>query len=194
MAIHSDHKALLFVGAIAVLGAGVRIARANGVNSAIVAQPALDHQMQAADSSKRAVVAKRQSKKKAAHPTSQTSAQASQASEAAKAAQQNSRGHFNGRLDLDVATASQIDSLPGVGPSLAKRIAADRMARGPFLGIAALKRVKGVSAKVIARLDSLVAFSGTITSGSAADTIILPKTKAPQRGAASPPPPELSRE
>lgn len=193
MSIQSDHKALLFVGAIAILGAGVRIARANGVKSAVVAQPALDHQMQAADSSKQATVAKRQSKKKKA-AASASAPNPGQPPQASQSAQPNGRGHINGRLDLDVATAAQIDSLPGVGPSLAKRIAADRMARGPFLKLTGLKRVKGASAKVLERLDSLVTFSGTIASGSATDTIIPAKAKPSQRGGASSPPPDLLRE
>ena len=49
MTLRSDQKALLFLGAVAVLGAGVRVVRASGRND-VGAQPALERQAQAADS------------------------------------------------------------------------------------------------------------------------------------------------
>jgi competence protein ComEA len=165
MSLPSDHKALLFIGAIAVLGAGVRVARATS-DHAPAQQPALERQMQAADSSKRKLVAKRRGKASAQSPHSP----APQAS--APSVTQSATSRINGRLDLDVATAAQIDSLPGVGPSLARKIVLDRAARGPFSNLVALKRVKSMSAKTLQHLDTLVMFSGTITRWDPADTII----------------------
>ena len=75
-------------------------------------------------------------------------------------------GYINGRLDLDVATAAQIDSLPGIIPAIAKRIASDRMRRGPFLNLDGLRRVSGVGPALAKRLDSLVTFSGALVQGS----------------------------
>src|ERR1043166_8727057 len=130
MTLQSDHKALIFVGAIAVLGAGVRVVRAASASSSAKAQPALEHQMQAADSSKRAVGGKRRPKK-AAIDTGRIAA-IDPAPPAVTA-----RG--NGRLDLDIATAAQVDSLPGVSTAMAKRIVADRVQHGPFLSLARLR-------------------------------------------------------
>jgi competence protein ComEA len=62
-------------------------------------------------------------------------------------------------VDLDVASAAEIEKLPGIGPSLAKRIVADRTANGPFGCLEALDRVKGVGPALLARLDSLATFS-----------------------------------
>jgi competence protein ComEA len=82
------------------------------------------------------------------------------------------KGYVNGRLDLDVATAAQIDSLPGVGPQLAKRIVLDRMQRGPFVNRDGLRRVSGVGPNLAQRIDSLVAFSGTVHWPEPGDTIL----------------------
>lgn len=56
------------------------------------------------------------------------------------------------RLDLDTATAAELEVLPGVGPSLAAAIAADRRARGPFGGAAGLDRVKGIGPALVRRI------------------------------------------
>lgn len=69
------------------------------------------------------------------------------------------RESARGPVDLDVASAPEIEKLPGIGPSLAKRIVADRTANGPFGCLEALDRVKGVGPALLARLDSLATFS-----------------------------------
>jgi competence protein ComEA len=85
------------------------------------------------------------------------------------------------RLDLDVATAAQIDSLPGVTPLMARRIVADRMTRGPFLSADGLRRVSGVGSGFLKRIDTLITFSGTFIQSSASDTVI-PKRRKARRG------------
>jgi hypothetical protein len=57
-----------------------------------------------------------------------------------------------GPVDLDVATAAEIEALPYVGPALAARIVADRNARGPFGSLAGLTRVKGVGPSLADKL------------------------------------------
>ena len=57
-----------------------------------------------------------------------------------------------GRLDVDRATASDWERLPGIGPALAARIVADRAAHGPFLAPEGLLRVRGIGPKTLDRL------------------------------------------
>jgi hypothetical protein len=86
-------------------------------------------------------------------------------------------GYVAGKLDLDVATAAQIDSLPGVTPLMARRIASDRVRRGPFLSFNGLQRVSGVGKQFLRQIDSLVTFSGVFAVASPGDTIIKPRVK-----------------
>jgi competence protein ComEA len=62
-------------------------------------------------------------------------------------------------IDLDVATAEQIETLRGIGPAMAKRIVADRDSLGPFGSLKELERVRGIGPKLAAKLDSSVTFS-----------------------------------
>jgi len=177
----SDHKALLFLGGIAVLGATVRVARAVGAPAA-GGNAALEHQMQAADSAKRSVVGKRADK--ARRPGSAKAAAERVGAPGQSPANTGGRSEhrdYKGRLDLDVATAVEIDSLPGMGPALATRIVADRMVNGAFRELTALRRVRGVSAKLLVRLDSIVSFSGAYKPAVASDTIIPTKGSRKQR-------------
>jgi len=96
-------------------------------------------------------------------------------------------GYLNGKLDLDVATAAQIDSLPGITPTIAKRIAADRMRRGPFLSLDGLRRVSGVGPALAKHLDSLVTFSGALVQGNAQDSSIRARPRKWKRGGATRP-------
>ena len=59
-------------------------------------------------------------------------------------------------LNVNRATAVELEALPGVGPSLAKRIVADREARGPFATVGALDRIRGIGPALVARLGDLV--------------------------------------
>lgn len=58
-------------------------------------------------------------------------------------------------VDLNHADALTLESLPGVGPSLAARIVADRQANGPYASVEALDRVSGVGPATVARLRGL---------------------------------------
>ena len=64
-----------------------------------------------------------------------------------------------GRLDLDLATVDQLETLPWVGRALAASIVADRAARGPFGSLAGLQRVPGIGPGIAARLQPYVTFS-----------------------------------
>ncbi|HWH51037.1 MAG TPA: hypothetical protein VN651_05805, partial [Gemmatimonadaceae bacterium] len=142
MTIQPEHRALIFVAAIAVLGAGVRVARAVNHRPPTNEQPALEHQMQAADSAAKAAQRRggadsrrSPSPHRSAPGSSQDTASAVRArrsnasrgssghgtrdSAAANGGAALDRaGYVGGKLDLDVATAAQIDSLPGITPAI----------------------------------------------------------------------------
>jgi competence protein ComEA len=65
-------------------------------------------------------------------------------------------GALQGVLDLNAADAAELDSLPGIGPSLAAAILADRAANGPFPSVDALDRVKGIGPATVERLRGRV--------------------------------------
>ena len=60
------------------------------------------------------------------------------------------------RVDLNHASAEALEALPGIGPTLAGRIVADRAARGPFRRTADLDRVRGVGPALLRRLAGRV--------------------------------------
>jgi hypothetical protein len=74
-------------------------------------------------------------------------------------------------VDLDVASEAEIEQLPRIGPALARRIAADRAAHGPFGSLEALTRVRGIGpgiARVIAPYVTFTLTPRPSTEGAAA--------------------------
>lgn len=65
------------------------------------------------------------------------------------------------RVDMDQASERVLEALPGIGPSLARRLARDRESNGPFGSLAGLQRVKGVGPRLAERLAPYVTFGGT---------------------------------
>jgi competence protein ComEA len=65
------------------------------------------------------------------------------------------------KIDIDRADPAEIARLPRVGPGLAKRIVADRQARGQFGSLEALDRVSGVGAALLAAIAEHASFSGS---------------------------------
>jgi competence protein ComEA len=55
-------------------------------------------------------------------------------------------------LDLNRATAQELDRLPGIGPVLAARILERRARAGPFRSVDELRSVRGVGPRLIERL------------------------------------------
>ena len=50
-------------------------------------------------------------------------------------------------VSINTATADELDSLPGVGPSTAEAIVEDREQNGPFSALEDLMRVSGIGEK-----------------------------------------------
>lgn len=61
-----------------------------------------------------------------------------------------------GKVNINTATAEQLDTLPGIGESTAQKIIADREANGPFSSPEDLKRVSGIGDKKYAELADLI--------------------------------------
>ena len=65
------------------------------------------------------------------------------------------------QVDLNHATASDLQGLPGIGPKLAQRVIDHRTARGPFGKIEDLQQVKGIGRKKFDRLRPHVLVTNT---------------------------------
>lgn len=63
-----------------------------------------------------------------------------------------------GKIDINTATAAQLQQLKGIGPSKAQAIIDDREQKGKFKRIEDIKRVKGIGEKLFAGIqESIVA-------------------------------------
>ena len=155
----AERKALLFLSAVALLGAGYRLVRAGDRPAPDAAsQRALASHMAAVDSAKRADSAKKAERKMAGKGKRTRKPQAAPDSAGSR--------QPAARLDLDRATAAELEALPGIGPSLASRIIASRDSLGPFGSLDGLERVRGVGTALRARLRDRVTFSGVPRSAS----------------------------
>ncbi|MGH8910828.1 MAG: helix-hairpin-helix domain-containing protein [Egibacteraceae bacterium] len=63
----------------------------------------------------------------------------------------------DGKLDLNRATADDLDELPGIGPVLAERIVSHRERTGGFRSVGQLRDVPGIGEKTFQELSLLVA-------------------------------------
>jgi len=59
-------------------------------------------------------------------------------------------------IDLNKATAADLDALPGIGPALAKRIIDYRLAHGPYKNIEDLEEVSGIGPKKLEKIKPYV--------------------------------------
>jgi competence protein ComEA len=55
-------------------------------------------------------------------------------------------------IDLNSAPEEELLRLPGIGPSLARRILAYRAVHGAFAGVDALAEVRGIGPKTLGRI------------------------------------------
>ena len=171
-----ERKALLFLATVVALGAAARgvaaLHSAAPVDAA--ARSALETQIEAVDSARHG-----QSKRKGkGRRRSSRADQASGAPPAPATPYVDPQPVVPAVIDLDVASAAEIETLRGVGPALAARIVADRDSLGPFGSTDELQRVRGIGARLAAKIAPQVTFSllprhpGTAGDG----------TSAPPRG------------
>lgn len=67
-------------------------------------------------------------------------------------------------VNLNTATATDLDGIKGIGPSKAKAIIDYRSKNGPFKSVEDLKNVKGFGEKSIAKLKGELTVSGGETA------------------------------
>ncbi len=65
-------------------------------------------------------------------------------------------GDESPKIDLNTATGSQLDSLPGIGPVIAERILELREKSGPFKRIEDLMNIRGIGEKKFLKLKDLI--------------------------------------
>lgn len=86
------------------------------------------------------------------------------------------------RLDLNRAGAALLDTLPGIGPVLARRIVEHRETHGPFESVEDLRAVRGIGARLLERVRGSVRVGspGRDRSRGAPDTLGGPAAEAPR--------------
>lgn len=60
------------------------------------------------------------------------------------------------KVNINTATAEELDTLPGIGPAKAKAIIAFRQANGTFRSLEQLMEVKGIGPKIFAKLSTFI--------------------------------------
>lgn len=65
-------------------------------------------------------------------------------------------GASTGKVNINTATAKELEALPGIGEVLSKRIVTDREANGPFKVVDDLMRVPGIKEGLMTQLRDLV--------------------------------------
>lgn len=176
----NERKALLFLAGVAALGGAVRLVAAlRDADRPIPAEElaALDRQLRASESAAAATrvaraarTSNRKGDGKAARPRARTDSSARAGAGAVPtipAARPSgvtspARGRDVGIVvDLDRAGAEQIAALPGIGPSLARRIVQWRDSAGGLGSLEGLDCVSGVGPALLARVRAHVTFSGS---------------------------------
>lgn len=72
-------------------------------------------------------------------------------------------------VDLNRATASELQQLPRIGPKIAERIIEFRNRNGPFRAVSELTAVQGIGAATLARLESYLRVSERTESAATRD-------------------------
>ena len=179
----AERKALLFLSGVIVLGASVRVVRAardDGSADAATRQ-ALTQQLAAVDSARARDAHKDNGvfrhtrpparRSRGSRPHSAPDSDLKRDSTLLQVREPLGRSVTESTIepspsrvvtvDLDVASATEIEALPRIGPVLAARIVQDRLANGPFGSFEGFERVRGVGPSLARTLHGRVTFSGT---------------------------------
>ncbi|WP_373061077.1 ComEA family DNA-binding protein [Gemmatimonas sp.] len=180
----AERQALLFVAAVAVIGGGARVvstaslardlARAEqgpALNTNLATR-ALDAQIAAVDSARRAKSTGRGKTSTASAPRSGSS-------------RRRVRSTLDRAtvpdpvppIDVNHASAAELERLPRIGPALAARIVAWREQHGPFESLESLRHVRGIGPATAQLLAPLVTFSGRY-SPSRSEALASPRPRA----------------
>jgi competence ComEA-like helix-hairpin-helix protein len=136
----NERRALWFLAMVALSGSVVRLLRARNPQPEVTPNAGLERQIGRVDSARE----RRSAAKRGGRPPRL----------------QGDTAPATGPLDLDRASVAEIEALPGIGASLAKRIVAHRDSAGPFRSADQFCEVKGVGQSLVSRLAPRVVFSG----------------------------------
>lgn len=173
----AERQALVFFAAVAALGIGVNAWRAvRGGDAVIAGSPSeLAAQIARVDSAVASSPSRELRRKKQGERTKARERQSPAASSSANYQPPTANllprtaNHqpptATGPLDLDLATVAAIESLPRIGPALARRIAANRDSFGAFGSLEGLQRVRGIGPAIARSLRDVVTFSGVPRPG-----------------------------
>jgi competence ComEA-like helix-hairpin-helix protein len=160
----SERKALWFLAFVALSGSAVRAWRSQAAAPPATDSAALARQIQRVDSARDARTDRPRGSRARAAPKPETT-------------------QLSEPVDLDRATAEDIERLPGIGPALAQRIVGNRDSIGPFGDMEALCDVRGIGPALAKRLRPLVTFTGTrrpVSGACGAPSKTPEKTRAPR--------------
>jgi len=185
----TEKRALGFFAGVLLLGAGVRVVRAAAGPAAPAgaeARVALHRQIASVDSARTASGGRggkgprgRRQPPRGPEPSPTTGGSSWEAESSATTVYVARRGPRVERLgrdstapptapggaagrppvDVDVASAAELERLPRIGPALARRIIADRDANGPFGSLEELTRVRGIGPATARQLAPYVTFT-----------------------------------
>jgi competence ComEA-like helix-hairpin-helix protein len=72
-------------------------------------------------------------------------------------------------MNLNAASATDLDLLPSIGPKLAQRIVDDRQKNGPYKTVKELMRVRGIGSVIFKKIEPMLTISGKKETNSASE-------------------------